>query len=111
MPNVWRAWLRAIHRDVGYFAIGFTVNGEHFAQTTTPYNTLTQAATGLTDSAVEGSRMSHVAPMAVETSTRSLGNSAFRQSPSMIAQHQCFDRQQRCLTKATARLAPGISLI
>jgi hypothetical protein len=25
MPNVWRAWLRAIHRDVGYFAIGFTV--------------------------------------------------------------------------------------
>jgi uncharacterized protein len=25
MANVWRAWLRAIHRDVGYFAIGFTV--------------------------------------------------------------------------------------
>ena len=25
MPNAWRAWLRAIHRDVGYFAIGFTV--------------------------------------------------------------------------------------
>jgi hypothetical protein len=21
----WRAWLRAIHRDVGYFAVGFTV--------------------------------------------------------------------------------------
>ncbi len=37
-------------------ALGFTVNGEHFAQATTPYNTLTQAATGLTDSAVEGSR-------------------------------------------------------
>ncbi|HEX4455039.1 MAG TPA: PepSY-associated TM helix domain-containing protein [Kofleriaceae bacterium] len=25
MANVWRAWLRAIHRDIGYFAIGFTV--------------------------------------------------------------------------------------
>jgi uncharacterized protein len=25
MANPWRAWLRAIHRDVGYFAIGFTV--------------------------------------------------------------------------------------
>jgi hypothetical protein len=25
MANAWRAWLRAIHRDIGYFAIGFTV--------------------------------------------------------------------------------------
>ena len=25
MANTWRAWLRAIHRDVGYLAIGFTV--------------------------------------------------------------------------------------
>lgn len=25
MANSWRAWLRAIHRDVGYLAIGFTV--------------------------------------------------------------------------------------
>ena len=25
MPNRWRAWLRAIHRDIGYLAIGFTV--------------------------------------------------------------------------------------
>jgi uncharacterized protein len=23
--STWRAWLRAIHRDIGYFAIGFTV--------------------------------------------------------------------------------------
>ena len=38
------------------FAIGATVNGERYASTTTPYNTLVIAATGLTDSAVEGSR-------------------------------------------------------
>jgi uncharacterized protein len=25
MASTWRAWLRAIHRDVGYLAIGFTV--------------------------------------------------------------------------------------
>jgi hypothetical protein len=25
MANTWRAWLRAIHRDIGYLAIGFTV--------------------------------------------------------------------------------------
>jgi iron complex outermembrane recepter protein len=37
-------------------ALGFTVNGERYASATTPYNTLTAAATGLTDSAVEGSR-------------------------------------------------------
>jgi iron complex outermembrane recepter protein len=37
-------------------AIGFTVNGERFTNATTPYNTLTAAATGLTDSSVEGSR-------------------------------------------------------
>ncbi len=37
-------------------ALGFTVNGEHFDEATTPYNTLTQAATGLTNFSVEGSR-------------------------------------------------------
>ncbi|MFZ0549794.1 MAG: TonB-dependent receptor [Steroidobacteraceae bacterium] len=37
-------------------ALGFTVNGEHFAVATTPYNNLVAAATGLTASAVEGSR-------------------------------------------------------
>jgi iron complex outermembrane receptor protein len=37
-------------------AVGFTVNGERYAAATTPYNTLTAAATGLTDSNVEGSR-------------------------------------------------------
>ena len=37
-------------------AFGFTVSGEHFQNATTPYNTLVTAATGLTDSAVEGSR-------------------------------------------------------
>ena len=37
-------------------ALGFTVNGERYAAATTPYNTLVAAATGLTDSSVEGSR-------------------------------------------------------
>ena len=37
-------------------ALGFTVNGERFTNATTPYNDLVQAATGLTASAVEGSR-------------------------------------------------------
>jgi iron complex outermembrane recepter protein len=37
-------------------ALGFTVNGEHFDSATTPYNTLVQAATGLTNFSVEGSR-------------------------------------------------------
>jgi iron complex outermembrane recepter protein len=37
-------------------AAGFDVNGENFTYATTPYNTLVSAATGLTDSAVEGSR-------------------------------------------------------
>jgi len=37
-------------------ALGFDVNGEHYNYATTPYNTLTSAASGLTDSAVEGSR-------------------------------------------------------
>jgi iron complex outermembrane recepter protein len=37
-------------------ALGATVNGEHFDEGTTPYNTLTQAATGLTNFSVEGSR-------------------------------------------------------
>ncbi len=38
------------------FALGFTVNGERFEYATTPYNDLVSAATGLTDSSVEGSR-------------------------------------------------------
>jgi iron complex outermembrane receptor protein len=37
-------------------ALGFTVNGERYANATTALNTLVVAATGLTDSAVEGSR-------------------------------------------------------
>jgi iron complex outermembrane recepter protein len=37
-------------------ALGFTVNGERFTSATTPYNDLVSAATGLTDSNVEGSR-------------------------------------------------------
>jgi iron complex outermembrane recepter protein len=43
------------------FAIGATVNGEHYESATTPYNTLIIAATGLTDSAVEGSRRTQAA--------------------------------------------------
>jgi iron complex outermembrane receptor protein len=42
-------------------ALGFTVNGEHFDEATTPYNTLTQAATGLTNFSVEGSRQAQAA--------------------------------------------------
>jgi iron complex outermembrane receptor protein len=37
-------------------ALGFQVGGEHFDYATTPYNTIVQAATGLGNSAVEGSR-------------------------------------------------------
>ncbi len=37
-------------------ALGVSVSGERFTSATTPYNTLTEAATGLTDTAVEGSR-------------------------------------------------------
>jgi iron complex outermembrane recepter protein len=37
-------------------ALGFTVNGERYTAATTPYNTFVVAATGLTDSSVEGSR-------------------------------------------------------
>ncbi|MEO7208578.1 MAG: TonB-dependent receptor [Steroidobacteraceae bacterium] len=37
-------------------ALGFTVNGERYTNATTPYNDLVSAATGLTDSAVEGTR-------------------------------------------------------
>jgi iron complex outermembrane receptor protein len=38
------------------FAIGYDVGGERFAYHTTPYNDIVSAATGLTDSNVEGSR-------------------------------------------------------
>ena len=37
-------------------ALGFSVNGERFTYATTPLNDFTKAATGLTDSSVEGSR-------------------------------------------------------
>ena len=37
-------------------ALGFDVGGERFQYATTPYNDLVSAATGLTDSAVEGTR-------------------------------------------------------
>jgi iron complex outermembrane receptor protein len=37
-------------------ALGFDLNGERFTYATTPYNNLVQAATGLSASAVEGSR-------------------------------------------------------
>ncbi|MBW4050356.1 MAG: TonB-dependent receptor [Proteobacteria bacterium] len=39
-------------------ALGFDVRGDRFEYATTPYNDLTSAATGLTDSAVAGSRQS-----------------------------------------------------
>ncbi len=42
-------------------AFGVTVYGEHFATATTPYNDLTKAATGLTDSSTEGSRNAQAA--------------------------------------------------
>jgi len=38
------------------FALGATVSGERYTNATTPYNDLTSAATGLTDSSVEGTR-------------------------------------------------------
>jgi iron complex outermembrane recepter protein len=38
------------------FAFGATVSGDRYTAATTPYNTLVQAATGLTDSSVEGTR-------------------------------------------------------
>jgi iron complex outermembrane recepter protein len=38
------------------FAFGITVSGEHFTNATTPYNNIVSAATGLSDSSVEGSR-------------------------------------------------------
>jgi iron complex outermembrane receptor protein len=37
-------------------AVGATASGERFTNTTTPYNTLVSAATGLTDFSVEGTR-------------------------------------------------------
>jgi iron complex outermembrane receptor protein len=37
-------------------ALGITVNGERFTEATTPLNTITAAATGLTDGSTEGSR-------------------------------------------------------
>lgn len=42
-------------------AIGFTVNGDRFTNATTPLNTLLVAATGLSDSSVEGSRRAQAA--------------------------------------------------
>jgi iron complex outermembrane receptor protein len=42
-------------------AVGFDIGGERFEEGTTPYNSLVQAATGLTDSAVAGSRQTQAA--------------------------------------------------
>jgi iron complex outermembrane recepter protein len=42
-------------------ALGVNVGGERFDYATTPYNDLTAAATGLTDSSVEGSRQTQAA--------------------------------------------------
>ncbi|HEV2702241.1 MAG TPA: TonB-dependent receptor [Steroidobacteraceae bacterium] len=42
-------------------ALGFDVGGERFTYATTPYNDVVSAATGLTDSAVEGSRQTQAA--------------------------------------------------
>jgi iron complex outermembrane recepter protein len=47
-------------------ALGATISGEHYANATTPYNTLTTAATGLTDSNVEGSRDSQAAYIEID---------------------------------------------
>jgi iron complex outermembrane receptor protein len=47
-------------------ALGFTVNGERFQTATTPFNDLVSAATGLTDSAVEGSRRVQAAFMELD---------------------------------------------
>jgi len=38
------------------FALGATISGERYTNATTPYNDLVSAATGLTDSSVEGTR-------------------------------------------------------
>src|SRR5207249_2564996 len=42
-------------------AFGATVNGERYTNATTPYNDLVSAATGLTDSSVEGTRQAQAA--------------------------------------------------
>jgi iron complex outermembrane receptor protein len=47
-------------------ALGATVNGERFTAATTPYNDLVSAATGLTDSSVEGSRLVQAAFLEVD---------------------------------------------
>jgi iron complex outermembrane receptor protein len=47
-------------------AVGFDVGGERFVYGTTPYNDLVSAATGLTDSAVEGSRQTQAAFMELD---------------------------------------------
>ncbi len=47
-------------------ALGATVNGERFTAATTPYNDLVSAATGLTDTSVEGSRQVQAAFLEVD---------------------------------------------
>lgn len=47
-------------------ALGVDVGGERFTYATTPYNDLTSAATGLTDSSVEGSRRTQAAFIEVD---------------------------------------------
>jgi iron complex outermembrane receptor protein len=48
-------------------ALGFSVSGERFTNATTPLNTLLAAATGLTDSSVEGSRRIQAAYVELDT--------------------------------------------
>ena len=47
-------------------ALGYDVNGERFTYATTPYNNLVQAATGLSASAVEGSRQAQAIYMELD---------------------------------------------
>ncbi len=51
-------------------ALGITVNGERFTYATTPYNDLVSASTGLTDSAVEGSRTMQAAFLELDVPMR-----------------------------------------
>ena len=61
-------------------ALGVTVSGERFTNATTPYNDLVSAATGLSDSAVEGSRQVQAAfveldvPISQEPRSRYIGS-------------------------------------
>jgi iron complex outermembrane recepter protein len=51
-------------------ALGFSVNGERFTNATTPLNNLVTAATGLTDTSVEGSRQVQAAYVELDVPIR-----------------------------------------